>query len=61
MERLTRKDRNNDGTGISKESLIDRESDCLSDYARSILTKLADYEDAEEQLLKALIPNVLRF
>lgn len=57
MKRLTRKDRNNDGTGISNESLIDRESDCLSDYARSILTKLADYEDAEEQGLLIRVPS----
>lgn len=53
MDRLTRKDRNDSGTGISKETLIDREYGGLSDYASRILTKLSDYEDAEEQVLNA--------
>lgn len=50
MERLTQKERNSNGTAISKKSMIDREGyPTLSDYALKVLTKLADYEDAEEQ------------
>lgn len=50
MERLTQKERNHNGTAISKKSMIDREGyPTLSDYALKVLTKLADYEDAEEQ------------
>lgn len=49
MERLTQKERNHNGTAISKKSMIDREGyPTLSDYALKVLTKLADYEDAEE-------------
>lgn len=50
MERLTLKERNHNGTAISKKSMIDREGyPTLSDYASKVLTKLADYEDADEQ------------
>lgn len=50
MERLTKKERNSNGTAISKKSMIDREGyPTVSDYASKVLTKLADYEDAEEQ------------
>lgn len=49
MERLTDSKRNSDGTASSKESLIDIEHDRPSAYCGEILTKLADYEDLEEQ------------
>lgn len=49
MERLTDSKRNPDGTASSKESLIDIEHDRPSAYCGEILTKLADYEDLEEQ------------
>ncbi len=49
MERLTRKERTRTGSGVSKEPLIDRDFDILSEYCINILTKLADYEDLEEQ------------
>lgn len=49
MERLTRKERTRTGKGVSKEPLIDRDFDRLSEYLINILTKLADYEDLEEQ------------
>lgn len=49
MERLTRKERTRTGSGVSKEPLIDRDFDRLSEYCINILTKLADYEDLEEQ------------
>lgn len=50
MERLTENKRNSDGTGVSKRSLIDRPGKGYpSNYARSIVTKLAEYEDLEEQ------------
>lgn len=49
MERLTDSKRNSDGTASSKESLIDIEHDSPSAYCDEILTKLADYEDLEEQ------------
>ena len=50
MERLTENKRNSDGTGVSKQSLIDRPGKGYpSNYARSIVTKLAEYEDMEEQ------------
>ena len=48
-ERLTRVARNECGSGVSKEPLIDREGyPVISAYAYKILTKLADFEDAEE-------------
>lgn len=50
MERLTERKRNFNGTAMSKKSMIDREGyPAVSDYASKVLTKLADYEDAEEQ------------
>lgn len=50
MERLTENKRNSDGTGVSKQSLIDRPGKGYpSNYARSIVTKLAEYEDLEGQ------------
>ena len=49
MERLTDSKRNCDGTASSKESLIDIEHERPSAYCGEILTKLADYEDLEEQ------------
>lgn len=49
MERLTRKERTRTGKGVSKEPLIDRDFDRLSECCINILTKLADYEDLEEQ------------
>ncbi len=56
MERLTERKRNFNGTAISKKSMIDREGyPTVSDYASKVLTKLADYEDAEEQGL--LLPE----
>ena len=50
MERLTENKRNSDGTGVSKQSLIDRPGKGYpSNYARSIVTRLAELEDLEEQ------------
>lgn len=49
MERLTEKYRNDNGTAISKESLINQRTNGINDYCSRIITKLADYEDAEEQ------------
>lgn len=57
MERLTENTRNNDGTGISKQSLIDRcGKGYPSNYTSAIVTKLAAYEDAEEQGLLLRLP-----
>ena len=57
MERLTKRERNSNGTAISKKSMIDREGyPTVSDYASQVLTKLADYEDAEEQGLLLRLP-----
>lgn len=57
MERLTKRERNSNGTAISKKSMIDREGyPTVSDYASKALTKLADYEDAEEQGLLLRLP-----
>lgn len=52
MERLTDKVRNYDGTARSKQSLIvedGRSKGTLTDYCGKILTKLADFEDLEDQ------------
>lgn len=46
MERLTERERNIDGTGVAKEEITDG---LLKPFAEKILTKLADYEDLEEQ------------
>ena len=56
MERLTDSKRNSDGTAFSKESLIDIEHDRPSAYCGEILTKLADYEDLEEQGRLLVLP-----
>lgn len=57
MERLTERKRNFNGTAMSKKSMIDREGyPVVSDYASKVLTKLADYEDAEEQGLLLRLP-----
>lgn len=56
MDRLTDKVRNFDGTASAKQSLVNK--GMPSDYCSKILTKLAEYEDAEEQglLLKLPVP-----
>ena len=53
MERLTEKERNIDGTGVAKEEITDG---LLKSFADKILTKLADYEDLEEQGLLVRLP-----
>ena len=53
MERLTERERNVDGTGIAKEEITDG---LLKPFADKILTKLADYEDLEEQGLLVRLP-----
>lgn len=53
MERLTERERNVDGTGVAKEEITDG---LLKPFADKILTKLADYEDLEEQGLLARLP-----
>lgn len=61
MERLTKGERNERGTGISKQSLIDREgTPILSDYAVKILTRLAEYEDLDRtpKELKSILQDI---
>lgn len=61
MERLTEFYRNSDGTGISKKSLVIEEGlkkGMPSGYCGAIVTKLADYEDAEEQGLLLIGANI---
>ena len=53
MERLTERERNVDGTGVAKEEITDG---LLKPFAGEILTKLADYEDLEEQGLFVRLP-----
>lgn len=53
MERLTERERNVDGTGVAKEEITDG---LLKPFADKILTKLAVYEDLEEQGLLARLP-----
>ena len=53
MERLTERERNIDGTGVAKEEITDG---LLKPFAEKILTKLADYEDLEEQGLHVRPP-----
>lgn len=53
MERLTERERNVDGTGVAKEEITDG---LLKAFADKILTKLADYEDLEEQCLLVRLP-----
>lgn len=56
MERLTKKYRNDSGTAISKEPLINRETNGINDYCSRIITKLADYEDLEDNSLLLRLP-----
>lgn len=58
MERLTKNERNCNGSGISKESLLSYTSynAYLNEYASKILTKLDDYEDAEEEGRLIILP-----
>jgi hypothetical protein len=59
MERLTEKERNKDGTAISKKSLVIEEGmkkGFPSAHCSAIVTKLADYEDLEEQGLIWRVP-----
>lgn len=53
MERLTERERNVDGTGVAKEEITDG---LLKPFADKILTKLAVYEDLEEQGLLMRLP-----
>nr|DAE90486.1 MAG TPA: hypothetical protein [Caudoviricetes sp.]DAY65035.1 MAG TPA: hypothetical protein [Caudoviricetes sp.] len=53
MERLTERERNVDGTGVAKEEITDG---LLKPFADKILTKLAVYEDLEEQGLLVRLP-----
>lgn len=53
MERLTERERNIDGTGVAKEEITDG---LLKPFAEKILTKLATYEDLEEQGLLVRLP-----
>ena len=53
MERLTERKRNVDGTGVAKEEITDG---LLKPFADKILTKLAVYEDLEEQGLLVRLP-----
>ena len=53
MERLTERERNVDDTGVAKEEITDG---LLKPFAEKILTKLADYEDLEEQGLLVRLP-----
>lgn len=53
MERLTERERNVDGTGVAREEITDG---LLKPFADKILTKLADYEDLEEQGLLMRLP-----
>lgn len=58
MERLTERERNVDGTGVAKEEITDG---LLKPFADKILTKLADYEDLEEQGLLVRLPVPLGY
>ena len=53
MERVTERERNVDGTGVAREEITDG---LLKPFADKILTKLADYEDLEEQGLLVRLP-----
>ena len=55
MVRLTKKERNEDGSGISKLDMTTVD-DSLTKAGRDILTKLATYEDLEEQGLLVRLP-----
>lgn len=54
MERLTERKRNKDGTGYSLKPIISK--GMVNDEGSKVLTKLADYEDAEEQGLLKRFP-----
>lgn len=54
MERLTERKRNFDGTGVAIKEITDG---LLTPFAGEILTKLADYEDLEEQELLLKLPR----
>lgn len=56
VDRLTERERNFDNTGIAMESLTSDGRANLSDFVDKVLTKLADYEDAEEQGLLLRLP-----
>lgn len=59
MERLTERKRNDDGTGISSKSLVienGMQKGFQSGHCGTIVTKLADYEDLEEQCLLLRLP-----
>ena len=57
MERLTERERNVDGTGVAVKEITDG---LLTPFASEILTKLADYEDLEEQGLLLTLPCKVR-
>ena len=54
MVRLTKRERNGTGVGISKKPLVDENH--LTEYASMIITKLADYEDADENNRVIFLP-----
>ena len=56
MERLTGRTRNFDGTGFALESLTSDGRANLSNFVDKVLTKLADYADAEEQGVLLRLP-----
>ena len=59
MERLTNRDRNLDGSAITIERIAD-DKGFPTDFGSKLITKLADYEDLEEQgrLIKVLDENI---
>ena len=59
MERLTEKERNFNGTGRSKRPLIEERKGLtfLTEHTNKVMTKLADYEDAEEAGLLIHLPS----
>lgn len=59
MKRLTKRERNSDGTGIAKFD-VTTVNNSLTKAGRNIITKLADYEDLEEQGLLMRLPCKVR-
>lgn len=59
MARLTKRKRNSDGTGIAKFD-VTTVNNSLTKAGRNIITKLADYEDLEEQGLFVRLPCKVR-
>ena len=59
MKRLTKRERNSDGTGIAKFD-VTTVNNSLTKAGRNIITKLADYEDLEEQGLFVRLPCKVR-